>query len=340
MDATLLLAAGGLLALALGHGIFSDDDDDSDSILSAPDLPEDAEGTNGDDVITQYDPSRDDGVLLAGAGDDLVELDDLENMLADLGPGDDTITGEDYDNVEVRAGEGDDLVRVDDPTGGLFDLGPGNDTITGDDYRGVKITAGDGDDTVMLEESARVVIHGGAGNDDITLIDGTLNAVELGGGQNSVIHGGAGDDHIRLVDTEAAGHRYDENDVLTAVGGPLLTGGEGDDIFEISLAPDENAQTLYTGEIVGDEVHKVASYSNAASITDFEPGTDRLVIDPTTYAGDATYTGYEIVQDPTTGHAEIVFNYTRPGYPDGLAMSVQIHGGKITEADIEIIAPA
>ena len=69
----------------------------------------------------------------------------------------------------------------------------------------------------------------------------------------------------------------------------------------------------------------------------FEAGADSLVVNPYSLAGDATYTGYEISSNGSTGHQQVAFLYTHPDYPDGLAVAISLNGGDLTAADIEIV---
>ena len=214
---------------------------------------------------------------------------------------------------------GDDLVAVVDLNDVMVDLGAGDDSLEGGNYHDVTITAGEGDDLVTLEGGEEVAIGTGTGNDTVLLTDpGHGLGVDLG----------EDDDHI-LITGATPSADYTGSDVR------WLTGGEGNDRFEFVLRPNSDGAPFEDPMTMG--------HPHAAIISDFTSGSDRLIVDPSTLAGDALYTGYEITSAAGTGYLEIVFRYTHPDHPTGLAVSVALVGrgpSGFQESDIEIVGRA
>lgn len=165
----------GLFAIGLLATLF-DTGSDSDDGADAPEEPGfeldeagNLVGTEGDDQITFDDIVEADNPsgILAGAGDDVVDLSVPENW-ADENP--------DL-NVSEYLGLG------------VVDLGSGNDffapprgvTDTGD-----QIFGGEGDDSILASSAFETEIFGGEGNDTIDVI----------GSASTTVEGGDGDDYI------------------------------------------------------------------------------------------------------------------------------------------------
>lgn len=199
---------------------------------------------------------------------------------------------------------GDDVIDLDEP---------GSST---DGY--MNVSAGGGNDTLSVtgeagEQSSDGYIDLGDG-DDLLILDGEVS-------HDFRLHDGEGDDTIRVLQATAS---PDESGVNVR----WINSGAGNDVYEFTLSPDENAQHFDDPDAMG--------YAHAAIILDFEAGEDRLVVDPYSLAGDATYTGHELTLANNTGYQEVVFHYTHPDYPEGLAELVAVTSGRITAEDIEI----
>ena len=224
----------------------------------------------------------------------------------------------DEDGVLSTLG-GDDLVVLDDLAGVTIDLGEGDDTLEGDGYRDVTIDTGAGDDLVRLDGAEDTTLFTGDGDDVVLLTDpGHSLRLELG----------AGDDRI-VIDDATPSADYSGGDVR------WISGGEGSDRYEFTLRPNEEGLPFPDPMTMG--------HPHAAIISDFAGGVDRLVVDPTTLAGDATYTGYELTHASGTGYLEVVFHYAHPDHPSGLAVSVALTGPNLlgfSEDDLEIVGPA
>lgn len=225
--------------------------------------------------------------------------------------GDDVITEVSFEDEETPTLEtlgGDDLVQLDD-------FGPA--TVDYDDRW--LIDLGDGDDTFAGGLSGYVHLLGGEGNDDLTITEFDEAYVLAGAGDDIVTFASA-----RPVDGFNAGYLDlgDGNDTVNFdmasgqvngnVEGIWLEGGEGADVYQFTLLPDEGA---LNSEVYEDD-------TAVATLTDFEAGVDRLIVDPTSLAGDFTYVGHEWVTNPADGHTSIMFNYTHPDHPNGASLGI------------------
>lgn len=269
--------------------------------------------------------------LVVGVG--LLDHDDGDDappprMGEDGSPGDDLI--DTYDpaadaDQQLSTFEGDDTVALDHLPD--TNLGDGDDLVDGGTAAGtawadglVQIDAGAGDDSVQLDGAHNTQVNGGSGDDLLTL-------------RNDIALVEPGTEHVQL-------HGEDGNDTLSvqgmtaekSVGGYhiSLTGGAGADVFEIAPRPDAHA--------VAPENPKLMGYAHVATIIDFNGDEDQLVIDPHSYAGDATFSHHEITTASGTGYHEIVLHYTHPDHPEGLVLSVALYGdNKFSEGDLVIL---
>ena len=212
----------------------------------------------------------------------------------------------------VYGDDGNDIIDFDQARGDTLDGGAGDDVLTGT-ASGAEVLGGTGNDTVNItwgtdDQDEGVTIDLGDG-DDLVVFDGPV-------GIDYIIRGGAGDDTFRIMDASA-------NPNISSIA-PLFYGSEGDDVYEFTLRPDENAVIPEDPGFTG-YAHFGSVYNTPEG---FQSGSDRLVVDPYSLAGDATFTGVESVLVSGSGYQEIVFNYTHPDYPEGLAMSIAIEGSK------------
>lgn len=238
------------------------------------------------------------------------------------GEGDDIITGFDPDAAgsdTLATLGGDDHVTLTDPAPGItVDLGDGNDTLIGGPFVGGAIYGGEGDDVIDISVTAGVTIYAGAGDDQIAV---DMTGYERAGSTDRglYIETGPGDTLIH-VDGVPVGAVFIDNldsDVVT---------------LEISLRPDEHAQ------LPDDDVPvESRGYPYAAAFGQFVTGQDKIIIDPYTHAGDATFSHYEIMTALHTGHTQVVLHYTHPDYPDGLALAVASQSGTIQAGDVQIV---
>ncbi|MBO9465976.1 hypothetical protein J7443_12095 [Tropicibacter sp. R15_0] len=263
----------GLFAIGLLATLF-DTGSDSDDGADAPEEPGfeldetgNLVGTEGDDVITfdEFIEADNPSGILAGGGDDLLDLvpeeaslfephqpdyepwrSVLEGTEIDLGEGDDTLRASGL-GVLVQAGAGDDLVE--------FDGGPSDPIV---------IEGGDGNDTIDARTAQNASLTGGDGND---LIRGRHG--EGGAGYVVEVDGQAGDDSLHVFANE------DPYDLLSRNPTDQWLGGEGVDHFIVEL-----------NEVIWDmSAPEIEAYSNddgnairltAASFPDFDPQLETL----------------------------------------------------------------
>jgi len=203
-----------------------------------------------------YGTSANDGLVLRGV-----------LTLAWGGLGGDTIRvgkGEAY----IWGQQGDDRLVGGSGRDALFG-GDGNDEISGGagadfingDYGDDRMSGGSGDDR-MDGGLGNDLIDGGSGND--FLYSGGGRDTVLGGSGNDFIMSGTGefDEHFQLQRSVSNGGSG--NDTIVATFDAILTGGSGADIFRLGN-PGGTLDNL-----------------GGITITDFRPGTDKLVI----YAGE------------------------------------------------------
>ncbi len=224
--------------------------------------------------------------------------------------GNNTITGNSGNNT-LNGGAGADTLIG----------GQGNDTYMIDNVNDTIIeAAGEGTDTVISSITFSLASGLNVNLENLTLagsanLDGTGNAgnnilrgnsgnnLLRGGGGNDTIDGGNGDDDLRGEagdDTLIGG---DGNDILVGgAGNDTLTGGLGNDHFVFDIGTTFNAATI-----------------GLDNITDFEAGSDKIVLDKTTFTrlssavgiGFSVVTDFAIVNteaDVATNGALIVYN--------------------------------
>lgn len=191
------------------------------------------EGGSGDDLISG---AAGNDTLFGGDGDDTFAVFD--------GFGDDTIVGSEIaettgDTMDLSgiAGEGVSITYTGDESG-VATGGTTGDTV---DFSEIEnVTATDNDDTIDASaDGAGVNIDAGAGDDSI--IGGTgLDTIE-GGAGNDTLSGGEGADSI-IAGTG--------DDTINVAQGDTVTGGDGDDYFNIVDLGETDTDTI---TIVGGE---------------------------------------------------------------------------------------
>lgn len=193
----------------------SDDDDDEETSTPDPeivDVPDDVEefvGSDADEVITARDEG---GTILARGGDDtVVGSDNIDFILGD--GGDDRIFGGADDDF-VSGGQGDDRVFLGDGDDTSAPFLDDNSVAEGDDF----IRGGAGND-LIIDGFGSNTVFGDLGNDSISVLDGNAADGSIDPstdfGSADVASGGQGNDEIFGDD------------------GDTLTGGSGDDEFNI-----------------------------------------------------------------------------------------------------------
>jgi serralysin len=206
-------------------------------------------------------------VAIADDNNNVVQGTDGNDVLPGLG-GDDIISGLAGDDT-IDGGAGNDILRG----------GGGNDTITtgagddlvfgddGDDSIGGMagrdtVFAGAGEDRVVWNDPTGDVVYGDAGNDFLRGGDAAADT----------IFGGDGDDEIRgVANQDLATHAPDV--LFGNDGNDTIVGGNADDRIEGGTGND----TL-TGLGGADLFAFAAHESGADTITDFEAGTDKILL--------------------------------------------------------------
>ena len=227
-------------------------------------------GENGDDIL--HGGAGDD-IVYGGAGDDTISDNSGDNGLFG-GDGDDVITTVDSAG-QIGGGDGDDLIDTTDSDVTIV-AGAGADTVTVDGGEGVKAFGGDGADLIHVADSDGALVNGGNGQDTLSNVGGRLD-------------GSNGDDVIGSYQ-DGEGQRYNnlDDDGIDIDPRTAMYGGAGDDI----IMAIEGNNALFGGD-GADEFHNQAR----STIEDFEPGTDKLVID-LLYdkdEGDADVSDYDII---------------------------------------------
>lgn len=230
-------------------------------------------------------------LIEGGTGNDRIEGNQDGDLLFG-GLGKDTIQGGEGADI-IRGQQGDDLVSGDsgDDTvlgGGGFDTvngGNGNDNLDGEGSQDT-LNGGNGDDTLRGGNS-NDLLNGGAGYDIVVEtgdFDFTISNTKLiGRGIDSLndieaveIFGGGG---VNTLDGSAVTQLQLQ---LNGRGGrDTLVGGDGDDVLTGGAAID-----VMTGGAGSDRFIYTSTSDRNDRITDFESGTDVIVIDRSAFGGE------------------------------------------------------
>jgi Ca2+-binding RTX toxin-like protein len=299
-------AAATRLGLYGGNGndqIFGEAGNDA---LFGEDGNDTLDGGDGDDLLNPGAGTTE--LVIGGGGIDVMVLDyasattpltitytNTTNGTSSFG-----LSFREIETVEIDTGSGNDSINLSAATGGNSTFGvlgnngswvrsaSGNDTVIGS-LAADRIEGGDGDD----------IIRGGAGNDSGIANFARRNAIRLG------LYGGNGNDQIFGEAGNDALFGEDGNDILNGGNGnDSLTGGIGVDRF------------------VFDSNEAFSSAIGIDTITDFITGTDKIVLDKTTFTALTSATGgalntneFAVINDATNGAtlaassiARIVFN--------------------------------
>ena len=218
--------------------------------------------------------------------------------------GDDELFAPSTGNAQVFGLEGNDILDATPNLSGQVILygGPGNDTLIGGNNH--TLYGGDGDDTLLAAGSlGQNILYGGPGNDLLIVVEGSQNQ----------LYGGAGNDRLIVSDGGGFNRLYGEEgdnilDVSSGTGNNQLFGGVGNDILIAGAATDElfggagnNKLFAANGGILtggsGANTFYLANGSipsQLAIITDFKPGSDRLVV-----AGLPALTTVKLIEENT-----------------------------------------
>lgn len=185
-------------------------------------------GGGGDNIIDASAFTLGAVSLVGGGGNDrLTGSAGRDNVSG--GDGDDTLKGG-LSNDTIDGGNGTDLLAEGGP-------GIGVDTLTGIELFPITITGTAGNDVIDVSgKTEPVVVDGGLGSD--TIIGGSLDDTFIGGeGDDSLVGGGgkdlvvaSGNVSFTLTNTSLQGQG---NDILSGIEEANLTGGAGNNVFDV-----------------------------------------------------------------------------------------------------------
>jgi Ca2+-binding RTX toxin-like protein/Mg-chelatase subunit ChlD len=178
---------------------YNGDDNNNDLVIDGGDGSDTVTFTNETDDLTINLKDNQNETI----GDDSVELRNIENIYG--GQGDDTITGDDQNNIlygdggndTIKGGKGDDGVYGGDGDD-ILHGGQGNDILGGGKGNDTLI-GGEGDDRLHGQGGDDIVI-GGAGNDTIRTDGGTDTVVFSGNLADYTFNHNSSNSHIIAID--------------------------------------------------------------------------------------------------------------------------------------------
>jgi Ca2+-binding RTX toxin-like protein len=202
-----------------------------------------------------------------GTGNDTVSGGDGNDYL-DGKEGNDYLDGG-VDHDSLHGGDGNDYLHGGDGHDSLIS-GGGNDTLMGgagnDTLYSVSWFFGGYGDDYLDGAEGNDSVYGGAGDD--SLIGGAGNDTLYGGEGENILDGGDGNDTLNSgVSNDYLDGGEDDDTLNSGVGDDILIGGEGSDRFVYSTSG-----TVFNPVSFGVDV-----------ISDFETGTDKIVLDKTTF---------------------------------------------------------
>ncbi|QUJ75542.1 hypothetical protein KDD17_11280 [Sulfitobacter albidus] len=298
------LALLALLGLTLFIPVFTGSTEDEAQDVS--DEAEETEEPEGEEMPgTPAEPEEtEEPVVLEETPDP-----DPERPLAVRTAGDDFLSGDVGEGERIDGGAGDDTINV----ASEFTRGLAVGTISG----------GAGDDEIYAQRSF-VRVEGGDGNDTIT-----GDSADDGGG--TPIFGDAGDDFLILTNSPAFKI------------GAVADGGAGDDTIRVDLFffGDGTFDTLTGG--TGDDVFELPApegFGVIGTITDFEPGEDVLFLIRDDPREDDPEPQITLVQNTDEGSTDVVLTFDRDTLIDAAPTIIRLEGAPaITLDDIIIGTP-
>ncbi|SNT17540.1 calcium-binding protein [Tropicimonas sediminicola] len=236
------------------------------------------------DTVTVTDEGT--GFDLARSNLDRFTIDaaSIERLVIDAGGGNDILSGAGASvAMKVDGGAGADIIST----------GAAKDTVSGGG--GGDTLRGGGANDVLRGKSGADRIFGEAGNDKI-FGDNGADRLDGGAGKDTIKGGGSADILLggSSHDTLSGGNGSD--DLKGGAGDDTLDGGEGND----RLSGGSGGDTLTGGK--GADEFVLAQTSKVDVITDFETGTDMILLDSAHMAGlDARANGLLVQNQFTTG---------------------------------------
>lgn len=249
------------------------------------------------------------------------QIHDDEHLVT--GPEDDIVTAPRMvDNIELRTGNGDDTINL-GINQGTVRSGPGDDHLTFTNSTDVAGYGGADDDTLIGNNNASTSLYGGHG-DDVIEAQFLNDRLTL-----ALADGGEGDDTLRAT-VEGLDLTAGEDGEIPDILAPHLTGGLGEDRFEINLLVRD----------VGADDTSAAQHS--VVVTDFHPDQDELIVDPLAEGSDENYvpSHYNFFRsaDGTYTDLRIGYNVTDPeDGPETIHQTIRIMGGDFPTDQIKVL---
>lgn len=228
-----------------------------------------------------------------GAGDDHIIVDSGGAITINTGDGNDTVDASGMQSGLIYAGQGDviqgsEVTNGSYPTvgvsmeGGVFQGGMAAELAEAHGSQTGSILSGGGGNDILLAYGGDVLMSGGEGDD---FLSGRANSDEYGGyTRNANVENYTNESEDTLWGGEG-------NDILELSNGDIGYGGSGADAFEI--------------------VHSSNREIDAATVADFTPGEDRVLIevgggDPWDYTDSSYDLSDRVVVDEADGNTAIL----------------------------------
>lgn len=307
----LLLTAPLLIGGLVLSNVFGDDDDDDEASRQQDQDREDDEAalSNENTII------RNEDIFLTNTGEDvLIGRDGVDVYFQN-----EDINFEDAP-LEINLRGGSDIAEIErgfrGPGSVVLRGGEGDDTLSSDGLE-VVIRGGTGDDRINAEDTS--FTFGGEGDDEII--------VDVRGSRDedvsTLIDGGPGDDTLTAIKLFRTGP-----DNMTPV---IMIGGDGADTFTVDVR-----SASLPG--VGDDEPRPIELSELATITDFDPDEDKLVI---TYESSSPVVEFNVRQAPSSsGEGSTFVQFTTSGnsVEEPVVGSVRLAGLlDLTVEDVEFV---
>lgn len=260
-------------------------------------------GGSGDD--TMLDTTRLDRTgIFGGSGDDTLDVFDADASTLEGAEGDDALHVNLGFAISVAGEGGDDRIEFDTVGDATATGGSGDDLLDLGDVFNDKVFGygGDGDDTVTATENAS--LFGGAGND---LIRAAGFGLDPGSGYSLDVDGGSGDDTIAF---DSSQFLVPQKHFVAS-----LFGGEGADVFDLSLDEDYRVTHFTAPERFDPE--DGTPQLEAVALGDFDNSEDEVVIEATALEPGNSLASAWLQTRTTDGveTTELILRFNRDGLP-------------------------
>lgn len=241
----------------------------------------------------------------SGTISDLLSEVSLDFSLINFKGGNNTLTGDNDNNIIVSLDTVDSSLSSNDGADILVTIGEADNTVSGGNDADFIANLGTGNSSLSGNSGADTIVNIGTGNNTLNGGNGSDLLVNAGTGDNT-LNGGNGADILINYGSGAALNGGNGNDILiggsgedTLTGGngnDILTGGEGADTFkfsaEYSLSTTVTYKTINLGftKIKMPQISYSLGWETSGSdtLTDFNPDEDIIQIDITDTLGTAS----------------------------------------------------